>query len=125
MINIIHRITILTAVLIINTSCYQKVDNIDAFNTFFTDSIRDFLVLNQDDVELNLLIEISNDRSNFVNCLNCNDDELKYLNIEQVKELFFNNFKESGKKANFRYRIRINSVSNEYQCKYIVLDNDK
>ena len=97
-------------------------DTLNLFNIQFVDSVENYLLLGQEDLILNIYIVINPLSYDFITCLNCKENELKYLNIEKIKNIYFtiNNktdFKSSTKE--FKFLLQINSIENLYDCKLL------
>jgi hypothetical protein len=88
----------------------------------FVDSIENYLLLYQYDLILKIYLEINPLSYDFFNCLNCKDDELKYLNLELMKKTFFKSIDKTdctNLVKSYKYLIEVNSVENLYDCKLI------
>jgi hypothetical protein len=120
-------ITIFCIILLSEFSLTQKDpishDTLNLFNIQFVDSVENYLLLGQEDLILNIYIVINPLSYDFITCLNCKENELKYLNIEKIKKKYFtiNNktdFKSSTKE--FKFLLQINSIENLYDCKLLL-----
>lgn len=96
-----------------------KKTSIDSFNLILTESFEDYLVLNNEDIVLHLFIEISTNREDFIRCINCTKDELRYIDKKKLKSLFFKHIELNKENQVYRYSLRIDGISNNHKLKYI------
>lgn len=99
-----------------------RLDSTNLFHQKLLDSIERYLILNQDDVVIRLYIKIDPLSDEFISCLNCENNELKYLDINLMQEDFSKlenpNSYQIWKKSAL-YLIQINSIENKNTCKLV------
>ena len=90
-----------------------------SFEHKIQDSLVKYLNLHQDDIILKFTIIIDPISYEFITCKACNNNELKYLDLDLIRKDFFEILdKKSCEKIKEKqlYEIRINSVTGEYRC---------